>query len=92
MTKMVGLYIDPSAAKSWVEIDAIKLIGKTLPKGKCSDDVSHGIGNLVIIKNINHQKIKFKFLLVCFSLFWVFIDVRLTIQKLKSVHFSKKRC
>ena len=34
MTDQVKIVLDPSAAQSYVEIDAIQLIGRTLKKGK----------------------------------------------------------
>ena len=34
MTNQVKIVVDPSVSKSWVQIDAIRLIGSTIPKGK----------------------------------------------------------
>ena len=33
MTDEVRIVLDNSVAKSWLNIDAVKLTGKTLPKG-----------------------------------------------------------
>ena len=33
MTDQLKIVLDPSAAQNWVEIDAIKLTGRTRPKG-----------------------------------------------------------
>ena len=34
MTDQLTIVLDPTAANDWLEIDAIKLMGRTQPKGK----------------------------------------------------------